>query len=293
MAGRAFARLSAAFFVAILVPASAQAQTLARLDVESFALTADTTTPQVDTPFRLIVTLRVRERVAQIDNLNLPDFAQLELLGDERETASGPRGTEYRETISVVAHDGGELTIAPATLQAIDARDGRAKEWFTNDLKIRIAGRRALPASGALFWGARLAAWVLLAALGAGVLATVIGRLLRRRPKRAPAAPLVAAAAPPARVRTLRDQARDALTVLRANPSRTSAVTVRSAIWRMAGAPEGATLGDALQRPIARDIGLRGLLIALERSAFTSDNDLKAAIEDTCSALARYLESPA
>ena len=40
-------------------------------------------------PFHLIVTLRVRERVTRIDNLELPLLAELELLGDERETQSG------------------------------------------------------------------------------------------------------------------------------------------------------------------------------------------------------------
>ena len=54
-----------------------------------------------------MLTLRVRERVGEIQNINLPILAELELLGDERETASRQHGTFYRETITVVAHDPG------------------------------------------------------------------------------------------------------------------------------------------------------------------------------------------
>ena len=128
---------------------------LARLTVQSFVLAADTANPQVDVPFHLIVTLRVRERVNEVADLNLPILAELELLGDERETASTPRGTQYRETITVVAHRAGPISIAPATLQAIDARDGKAKQWFTNGLDAPGGGRRA---AGARRRGARAAA---------------------------------------------------------------------------------------------------------------------------------------
>jgi len=38
---------------------------------------------------------------------------------------------------------------------------------------------------------------------------------------------------------------------------------------------------------------MRELLIALERSAFTYDDDLSAAIDDACSALEREIGSPA
>ncbi|MGA9272322.1 MAG: hypothetical protein WBV67_02450, partial [Candidatus Cybelea sp.] len=130
-----------AFFAAFLASAgSVPAQGLARLTVVSFALASDTNVPRIEVPFRLILTLRVRERVSQIANINLPMLAQLELLGDERETVTGPRGTQYRETITVVAHQAGGVAIAPATLQAIDARDGKPKEWYTNGLTLRVAG---------------------------------------------------------------------------------------------------------------------------------------------------------
>ncbi|MBV8531133.1 MAG: hypothetical protein JO104_07425, partial [Candidatus Eremiobacteraeota bacterium] len=85
----------------------------------------------------------------------------------------------------------------------------------------------------------------------------------------------------------------DALTVLRAERTRGAAVAVRAAIWRLIGASDGETLGDVLRRPESSDATMRHLLIALERSAFTYDGDLRAAIDDACAALERYAESAA
>ena len=51
--------------------------------------------------------------------------------------------TEYRETIAVVAHQGGTIAIPPAYLDAIDARDGKPN-GFSNDLTLRIAGPASL-----------------------------------------------------------------------------------------------------------------------------------------------------
>ncbi|MGB6518019.1 MAG: hypothetical protein WBE79_05850, partial [Candidatus Cybelea sp.] len=178
MARRALAGLAAALSLVAAAFSPAGAQSLERLTVESFVLSSDTAAPRIDTPFHLTVTLRVRERVARIDNLDLPILAQLELLGDERETASGPHGTLYRESITVVAHEGGALAIAPATLQAIDARDGKPKQWFTNGLRLRVAGSAARPLGGgfgalvaATLAALRLFLWLCLLLLGLGCVA--------------------------------------------------------------------------------------------------------------------------
>jgi hypothetical protein len=104
-----------------------------------------------------------------------------------------------------------------------------------------------------------------------------------------------AAAAPPPEPppvpRTRRQRAQDALAVLSVERTRSAAIRVRAAIWRMAGAPDGETLGDVLRRIDLRDVPMRDLLVALERSAFTHDDDLNAAIDDTRAALARYIEA--
>ncbi len=273
---------------------AADGQTLARLTVESFDLGVDTASPKIDVPFHLVLTLRVRERVGEIQNINLPILAELELLGDERETASRQHGTFYRETITVVAHDPGAVAIAPATLLAIDARDGKAKEWYSNSLRLRVVGTgsSAVRSGGrVLLAAARFLLWLLLWILGIGCAAIIVLLLVRRR------TPLPASAVPPTapfiRERSPREQAQDALAVLRTQRSRAAAVAVRTAIWRMVGGYDGETLGDVLRRPGSGEVTMRRLLIALERSAFTHDDDLLPAIEDACSALERYIGSAA
>jgi hypothetical protein len=287
MVRRAAARvIAAAAFAVSALPGAAQS--LQRVTVESFGLSADSGTPRTDVPFHLIVTLHARQHLTQVQNLELPMLAELELLGDERQTLSGPRGTQYREAITVVARHAGTLVISPATLQAIDARDGKPKEWFTNQLTLHVAGAPAVP-NGRAFLAAGLAGLrVLLWLLGAACIALVMALFLRRRERLPP--PLPEAPPVPVITRSRRDQFQDALTVLRAERTRAAAVRVRTAVWRMIGASDGATLGDVLRRPQSADGPLRDVLIALERSAFTYDDDLHAAIEDAGSALERYVE---
>jgi hypothetical protein len=261
------------------------AQVLQRLTVLSFDLSADTAAPRVDVPFRLMVTLRVRERVGQIGNLDLPVLSQLELLGDERETATTPQGTQYRETVSVVAHSGGTVAILPATLQAIDARDGKPKQWFSNGLTLHVAGPPArTPTSVARNVGAIL--WL----AGIACSAAIIVLLLARRRRVSPAKPSASSPPPSLVVRTPRQRAQDALAVLRAERTRSAAIAVRAAIWRMVGASDGETLADVLRRTDSHDRVTCELLVALERSAFTYEQDLRAAIDDACDALERYIE---
>jgi hypothetical protein len=275
---------------------SGRGQTLQRLTVQSFVLSADTMQPQVDVPFHVIVTLHVRERVGEITNLQLPMLAQLELLGDERQTITDPRGTQYREVLTVVVHADGRFAIAPATLQAIDARDGKPKQWFTNDLPLSVhssPGRIANGvAAGLLVHTARiLAALIWLALLVGAAVVTIL--LLRRRTPVPPAADPVSYQRLPemSEAQRRRHQIEDALLVLRAERTRSAAVRVRAAMWRIIGAPEGETLGDVLRRPGCNEGPLRDLLVALERSAFTYDEDLAAAVDDACAALERYAES--
>jgi hypothetical protein len=289
-----FAALLATLVLAAASNATTQAQALARLNVVSFDLAADTASPKLDQPFHLVVTLQVRERVAQIENLNLPMLAQLELLGDERETTAGPHGTLYRETVTVVAHAPGTVTVAPATLQAIDARDNRPKQWFTNGLTLHVAGdaTRALRAAGSALLSALL--WL----AGIALVAALVIVLVRRQARRPRVIAPLPAAAPletpePVLVRTRKQQALDAFAVLRTERTRAAAVAVRAAIWRMVGASDGETLADVLRTSDPTDLATRELLIALERSAFTYDADLPAAIDDACDSLERYAESAA
>lgn len=277
-----------------------QAQTLAHLTVESFQLASDAGRPQVDVPFHLVVTLRVRERVTRIDNLELPMLAQLELLGDERALTSGASGTQYRETITVVAHRAGDVVIAPATLQAIDARDRRPKQYYTNGLTLHVSGSPtqalangvsfAASAAGIVF---RLTLWIL-GTLCAIAIVVFLFRRRARAPTPAPAAvplPDPTPVNPPVAPRSERDQLRDALAVLRVERTRAGALRVRAAVWRMVGAPDGETLADVLQRPQAASDPMRDVLRALERAAFTHATDVSPAIDAACGALERALAS--
>jgi hypothetical protein len=271
------------------------AQALQKLTVQSFDLSSDTANPKLEVPFHLIVRVHVRERVASIDNLELPILAELELLGDLRGIRTSPSGTDYTETIAVVAHHTGKISIAPATLQAIDARDRRAKEYSSNGLTIDVGGGALDPFAGSKRYLRTAIHWFVGAALWAGGLLCVVALvalIFHHRPVKAAAPPpQVPAPAPPRAVpqRSRRDQLSDALIVLRAERTRGAAVRVRSAVWRMIGASDGETLADVLGRPDAADARMRSLLRSLERAAFTYDADLSPAIDDACASLETML----
>ncbi|HEY1868150.1 MAG TPA: hypothetical protein VGG70_07605 [Candidatus Cybelea sp.] len=297
MAQRAPAALALLGVLLAGAPAIGGAQALQRLTVLSFDLGTDATAPRVDVPFHLMLTLRVRERASQIANLDLPVLSALELLGDERETTTAPQGTQYRETVTVVAHTAGTIVISPATLQAIDARDGKPKQWFSNGLTLHVAGAPSRALSNAarnvgagLLMALRALLWLLLWLVGIACIAAIVVLLARRRKAPVPK-PAASPPPPPVVARTARQHAQDALAVLRAERTRSAAIAVRAAIWRMVGASDGETLGDVLRRTDAHNRVTRELLVALERSAFTYEQDLHAAIEDACGALERYVES--
>ncbi|HVA32821.1 MAG TPA: hypothetical protein VNG31_01660 [Candidatus Baltobacteraceae bacterium] len=274
-------------FLAAAMPAAAWPAQLQRLTVDSFTLSSDSAQPQIEVPFHLIITLHVRQNVTQIDDLELPILAELELLGDERRLETVRDGTNYRETISVVAHHTGTIAIAPATLQAIDGRDGRPKQFYSNGLKLQVVGGSLEPLQSAQSFGrSAFAVLVRVLAWTAGVICTIVLLVLLFRTRAAPTPAVIAPPAPaPVVVRSMRHQLGDALTVLRAERSRGAAVAVRAAVWRMVGASDGETLADVLHRPQAADPTTSQLLRALERAAFTYDADLPAAIDAACVAL--------
>ncbi len=269
--------------VAVLVPLGAHAEGLQRVSVSGFTLSADTTNPRAGVPFHLIVTLRVRQAIGEVRNLQLPVLAGLELLGDERNTSAGPQGTLYREIVSVVGSDAGSMTIAPATYDAIDVRDGKAKEYSSNSIVLHLSG----PPSQRLNHAAVLAARVL---LSAGVALIVLGAsllvLYARRSSRA-VAPEAAAPAPSPPEPSPRERLREALAQLQADPTRTGAMRARVVLYRMVGAADGETLGDAMQRAKRTQPLLLDVLPAVERAAFTYEADLQAAIEHAIAALER------
>jgi hypothetical protein len=263
---------------------SADAQTLQRLTVTQLTLTADTAAPLLDKPFHLIVTAHVKERVKRLDNVVLPILVAVELLGDENAVTTDAGGTTYKETITVVAHHPGTVTIAPVTLDATNARTGKNERYSSNPLVLNVGGPPLVQADGV---GAVLRNAVTIALVALAAVVAVV--LLRRRPRRPltlppPPQPV---APPPPPVRDPRDDLRDALATLRVQRTRATAVAVRSLVRRMVGAGDAETLEDVLHRPSASDPLMRDLLRALERASFTHDGDLATAIDGAVAALER------
>jgi hypothetical protein len=278
--------------IAVATAARSHAQTLPRLTVQSLEISTDNPRPALEVPFHLIVRTHVRERVSSIDTIVLPILAELELLGDQTTLQQGPNGTEYRETISVVAHHSGRIDIAPVTLQVVDPRDGKPKQYYSNALTIQVGSGPLNPIAPAKNVVALLSYWFSRFALALGGIAcvvAVVALIFARRPAPPPQpAPPIAAPAP-AMPRSRRDRLSDALIVLRAEHNRNAAIAVRGAIWQMMGASEGETLADVMKRPGAEEPQMNALLHALERAAFTYDEDLPAAIDHACDSLERCL----
>jgi len=260
--------------------ARAPAQSLQRLTVTQLTLTADTTTPRMEVPFHLIVTAHVREHISELDNVDLPILAELELLGDEHTLSTTATGTTYRETITVVAHHTGRIAIAPVTLDAVDARDGKAKRYFSNRLTLQVSGLGLAAPSTWNAWDAfgtflRVLVTVALAIVGFVGIGVLLAVFFRRRPAPEPVMTL------PTPVPVTIDRGSllvEAMAALRTEPTRAGAMRARSIVRRMVGATEAETLADVLRRPAASDHAVRNLLRALERAGFTHEADLRAAI---------------
>lgn len=275
---------------ALVTGGSAQALQLQRLHVTAFTLSADVARVRLEQPFHLLVQVHVTENVKKLDNLNLPDFFGVEELGDERALSAGRGGTDYREVLTLVAHQSGSLHFTPATLAAIDARDGRPKRFLSNDLTLQVTGgvSQVTRVIRADVTAALRVALVLLAILVAIFIAL---RLSRSRPAAPAPEPLPVEVPPPTPAApTARERTRAALARLRSERDRPAAIVLRRELWASIGAREGETLADALAHPAAREPRIRGVLRAAERAAFVNDAYLQTAIDDLMDATERYLE---
>jgi len=265
--------------LAAAVCTPALAQSLQRLTVTQLTLSANTVSPKVEVPFDLIVIARVRERVTELRNLDLPILAEVELLGDEHSVVSDASGTTYTERVRVVAHHSGVITIAPVTLDAIDARDGKAKRYSSNSLSLIVGGgivsvTRTYDITGILVTVLR---WLAILAVAAIAVRLLVTRRRRKvaivpvpQPDPVPGAPAL---------RTHEQRLRDARTVLEAERTRPTILQVRTMVREMVGANDDETLADVLRRIEPEERHVRGLLFALERAAFTHDDDLNGAID--------------
>jgi hypothetical protein len=262
-----------------MLAAAAQAQQYQRLHVRSFTLSSDEAAPQIEQPFHVTLTIQIAENLVQVRNVFLPTFFGAEELGDVQETAHSSRGTTYRETLTLVAHQRGTLSVSPAYLDAIDARDGKPKRFISNGLQLAVGGG---PISGVWDVLRKIAIVAIDLLLIAAVIFVVAAIFWRRRT--APRAPALASAPMPEPEVAVdpapKDEAAEAFERLRERRDRASVLALRAVLWNAAGALDGETLNDVLRRPAARGEAMRRLLTSVERAAFIDDERLDSAIEE-------------
>ncbi len=277
-------------FALAAAPGFALAQSLARLHVRSFEMTADRSDVRVGETVHLRITALLGGRIDRLNNVTLPDLSGFDLLGDERSCyPDTDGGTRCVEVMAISPQQTGDLTIAPATLDAIDARTGKASRFATGNITIRVEAdpdtwlSSWLSAVGSVFWPLlRLAGIVVLAALALGAIAWAFGRP-RAAPAPLAATPAVAAAQPPAS-----DDFGLLIARLAAEPTRANVVAVREALWRRIGAHPDETFGDLLARKAhGEDRELLATMRAIERAAFCEQERLVEAIQDALRALHR------
>jgi hypothetical protein len=261
-------------FLCACLAGSADAELLQRFHVLNFTMTTDTPRPRVGVPFHVAVTIKVRERIDQLQYFNLPAFSGLQTLGDRRVviyTRDG--GSVYRETLTLVSRQAGPTAIGSASLDAVDLRDSRTKRFTSNDLILNVIGKTPPLAPTAL--RALLAVLALLLIAAAAIAIAAIAGRQRRVTQGVQSAPAVDNDLVPTPPFGLDE----ALADLRAQRDRPSVLRVRQALWSIAGARQGETLHDVLQRAAASADGLRGMLVVIERAAFVHDTGLQQAID--------------
>jgi hypothetical protein len=242
---------------------AAPADALRRLHVDALGMRADRNNVAVGQVFHLAIHVRVRESIAALDELVVPDVGGLQLEGDERHVTRTSAGTDIVETLTLEATAAGRYTLRGAYVDAIDARNGKPTRFSADPITI-VVGQPGYSYEGAarLVWRAFLAVVVLAALGGATVL---IIRARARRQRAAPAEPFATVVAPPPPVRTPRDAVAEALREFRRAPEPPALLRLRAALFAAAGAHAGATLRDALRSADGR---LRAALVTAERAVF-------------------------
>ena len=216
--------------------------------------------------FHLAIHVRVRENVAALDELVVPDVGTMKLEGDERHVSSSPAGTDVVETLTLEPTAAGPFTFKGAYLDAIDARTHKPSRFSANPVRVVVVA--PVPAIVSPYADvARFMLPIMLAGSAVLVAIAALVTIVRMRRRRVPAvvtAPI--APAPPAPARTPRDDVADALRAYRSAPANGSLTRLRGALFVAAGTNAGATLRDALAA--TADPALRGALTAAERTAF-------------------------
>ena len=88
--------------------------------------------------FHLAIHVRVRENVAALDELVVPDVGTMQLEGDERHVTSSPAGTDVVETLTLEPTAPGTFTFKRAYLDAIDARTRKPSRFSANPVRVVV-----------------------------------------------------------------------------------------------------------------------------------------------------------
>ena len=274
------AALASAF--APTIASEANAQTLARLHIHAFELSTDKTDVKVGEPFHLTLDVHLDERVASLDNVQLPSLAGFEDLGDERRCTVAPIGTDCVETLTIDALVPGDRTIGPATIEFIDGSNGRARSRESNLVTVHVTGAAKVPADTSdtldndnpladLLW-AGLRAILIFILVAIALWALLWGYRKRRVEPPAlppPVAPPPAVTAPEI---AWAERLRQLGAALAAEPTRARALAVRGELRAHIGAGERETIADLTRRNAASgDTHLMTALVAVERAAFCED----------------------
>ncbi|MBD5655543.1 MAG: hypothetical protein IAI50_10265, partial [Candidatus Eremiobacteraeota bacterium] len=238
----------AALALAVAVWTPAPAQSLATLHVRRFSIAADRTTVRAGEPFHVTMTARVDEPVTDLDNVTLPDLAEMDVSGDERRCTATPTGSDCSETLTVAATVPGDRTIGPWTMDVIDGKNHRPSRFSSNTIVIHVTGPSALENIGTTLRALALAAISAFVGIGVAALAVwIVLRIVARR--RRPAAVEVIEpepAQPPPPV--ARASFGELVEALAREPTRARAVAVREALRDSVGAREDETYADLVAR---------------------------------------------
>jgi hypothetical protein len=239
-ASRAASSLAALALAIVVCGSSAAGQGLRTLHVEALTMRADRTAVPIGADVHLTIHARVRERVAALDELIVPEVGTMHLLGDERRVRQGPGFTDIDEALTLEPVEAGTTLIPGAYLDAVDGRTGKPTRFTANGVRITVAAA-AGQGDGML----RHVAFVLLGLLLATMGIVLAARTLQRR---APQARALAAARDPLPVvpaHSPREAVREAFATYRRAPSRAALGRLRAALFAAAGTPPGSTARDA------------------------------------------------
>lgn len=274
-------------------PAAAQTDRLQKYHVKAFELAGDPRAVKVGDPVRLMLRIRLTEKVQALDRVTLPNLGGFDSYGDERQCFPVAGGSECTELLTVRGTAAGTYTLGPAVFDAIDAATGKPSRFESNAITVTVEPR-------SVTYGSRAPFYALLVILAAGVAAFIvrlrsrpmIGAVSRLEPDRTEAPEPAALPAMNGEPVDAEGRCRLLIANLAAHPSRSRVLLVRAALRERLGVRDDETFGDVMARYAATCDGeLLDALRAIERAAFIDDAHLEEAVRDALGPLERFVRS--